>query len=117
MTRPAEVPDGSLRRFGGGRFVRVLRVRQGDNASDDSEQHDHTDGQAHKGGLGVGFVRVSVVLVVCHFRLLVAGYWLPAISKRNQATRTEFMTSFGAIFFMTSMPLVILPNTVWTPLR
>ena len=35
--------SGSLRCFGGGLFVRVLRVRQRDNAANDSKQHDDSD--------------------------------------------------------------------------
>src|SRR5205807_9151392 len=38
-------------------------------------------------------------------------------SPSNHVTRIDFTSSFCAIVFTTSMPLVTCPNTVWTPSR
>src|SRR5205814_1452482 len=44
------------------------------------------------------------------------GDWRDA-SPSDHVTRIDFTSSFCAILFTTSMPLVTCPNTVWTPSR
>ena len=101
-----------LRSFGGGLLVRVVRVRQRDDRSHDAKEHDRANEKSEERGLRVaseGVRGLIVLLVVCHRKRR-------GMSAAH-ATRTEFMTSLRSIDFMTSIPRVILPNTVCTPLR
>ena len=68
-----------------------MLIREIHDAANDQEYDDGADDQAREGSFGV---RLFLgVLDLSH--------------KRNQETRTEFMTSFFCSLFMTSRPALI----------
>src|SRR6476661_7711099 len=89
------------------RLARVLPVRHVHDPPGDQEHRDPPDDQPHE-------PRLLVARQWC-------GHFAPRCRKENrrrpQATRTFVIVSSFVIFFITSSPCVILPNTVCTPLR